>query len=135
MLLSMNMNTFAPLPPFTRIEPALMIWVPNTPSCELPLKLSVLPWASWRLLMDAVWSRFTVLVPLVMQTLSVWLLGAPAGFQSEPVLQLPLPEMFHVDKVPVRVHWPKAATEYKSIIAAATKAAARIRFPAIRLLV
>jgi hypothetical protein len=56
-------------------------------------------------------SNATLLEPFVMQTLVELLLGTPVGFQFEAVFQSLFPATFHVDSVPVSVHWPKAPAE------------------------
>jgi hypothetical protein len=73
----------------------------------------------------------TLLVPFVMQTLVELLLGTPVGFQCEALFQLLLPS-FHVDTVPVSVHWPKAAEQKQTntkvvTVAARTKPANKDR--------
>ena len=106
---------------FRVILPAFEILVPFTVRTMPLLKPSVLPAARWRLFTDALMSRVTVLLPFVMQTLSLELFGAPAGFQSAPLLQLPFPATFQVDRVPVRVHCGKAAAEQKNTTTTAAK--------------
>ena len=96
--------------------------MPDVESTVPLLKVNVLPLASWRLAIDGLMSRVTVLVPFVMQTFVEPLFGTTAGLQFAELFQLLLPS-FQVERVPVSVHWPKADAEQSNAVITAAKAA------------